>query len=301
MRFHIITTTHNRASQFLTSAASWRKSIEYAGSQASLTVMDSSTYDDLSEQLLLLWPTATFQKSAPDTFWASGMALAEANLLGSGQVKDEDYLVWLNDDSLLDTDSFSRALRATRDHPLSILVCPLRAAGENVAVVGGLQSLKTNPLRFRLIATKNSASASDTFNGNFICVPAPLARRIGGICGELGHHYADLDYGLRNSRLGGLNITLAGTFGETSPTQAPMRDLSSFIRYYRSQKGSGNTGNRRLFLERQGYPRLFSTVFGFLVDLVVILRVSARLQFAIRRKPKCSVGDNFMQERKGIR
>ena len=124
-------------------------------------------------------------------YWARGMALAwRASLKVDGRVGYDGWL-WLNDDVALSPEAIATRLCASyAAHPDAILVgACVNSKGE-----------ETYGLR------------DDLFTGNFVFVPRAVYTKLGMICGEYAHAWADSDYAMRAKRAG-ITVVSCGVVG----------------------------------------------------------------------------------------
>lgn len=149
-------------------------------------------------------------------YWAKGMALAwhealknEAGRMhkSSGRGFRYDCFLWLNDDAVLNANAFSLLLNRYKENPRAILNGTLvDSSGKEVYGYN----------------VQNSGLA-----GNCVLVPRGVYERVGMICGEFSHGWADRDYGLRVQKAG-IPILSAGIVGMTEwhPHRPSLKGLS---------------------------------------------------------------------------
>lgn len=130
-------------------------------------------------------------------YWAKGMELAWRSALEEEKRRaptstlNSNYsgFLWLNDDVELDADALSRLEADSR-------------SGDKI-VVGELENVKgemTYGLR------------GDLFTGNFVFVPRAVYEKLGLICGEYAHAWADSDYAMR-AKHAGIGVVSCGVVG----------------------------------------------------------------------------------------
>lgn len=147
-------------------------------------------------------------------FWAKGMELAwrtaleEEKLHCPAPTQNSHYydgFLWLNDDVELNADALSK---------LELEV----GVGEERILVGELVDEKgevTYGLR------------GDLFTGNFVYVPRAVYEKLGMICGDYAHAWADSDYAMRAKRAG-VKVVSCGVVGrcEGHPNRPSLKGLS---------------------------------------------------------------------------
>ena len=114
-----------------------------------------------------VWPEATIIQGTGTLFWAGGMALAERSAV---RIRP-DYLLWLNDDTLLDPDALPRLLAVSRDEPAAIVVGATVDPETGEGTYGGRTRIDYHPQRLTRLPLATHVQRADTFNGNVLLVP----------------------------------------------------------------------------------------------------------------------------------
>lgn len=127
-------------------------------------------------------------------YWAKGMRLAWETAVEHG---DYDGYLWLNDDVEL------TRMPEFRDDCIQVGEC-VNSKGE---VTYGLRG--------------------DLFTGNFVYVPRSVYEKLGMICGDFAHAWADSDYAMRAKRAG-VKVVSCGIVGkcEGHPNRPSLKGLS---------------------------------------------------------------------------
>lgn len=132
-------------------------------------------------------------------FWAKGMELAwrealkyETALRSTSTTPTFNYdaFLWLNDDVELRPDALRRLSDFMRADRRS---APTEQGADSAVVVGELENA-----RGEIVYGKHG----DLFTGNVVLVPRDVYEKVGMICGEFAHAWADSDYALRCKRAG---------------------------------------------------------------------------------------------------
>lgn len=135
-------------------------------------------------------------------YWAKGMFKAWE--VAVAERDDWDGFLWLNDDAGLDADGLQKLFAANDGE--SIVVGDLsNASGE---IVYGMRE-------------------GGLFTGNCVLVPRKVYERLGMICGEYSHAWADSDYAMMAKRAG-IGAVSAGVVGraEGHPNRPSLMGLS---------------------------------------------------------------------------
>ena len=147
-------------------------------------------------------------------FWAKGMELAwrtalkEEKLHCPTPTQNSHYydgFLWLNDDVELNADALSK---------LEVEV----GVGEERILVGELVDEK---------GVVTYGKRGDLFAGNFVYVPRAVYEKLGMICGDYAHAWADSDYAMRAKRAG-VRVVSCGIVGkcEGHPNRPSLKGLS---------------------------------------------------------------------------
>jgi GT2 family glycosyltransferase len=221
------------------------------GHTAAVTVFltDDGSTDGTAEAVTARFPSVIVVPGDGSLFWAAGMAAAERVAMDG----EPDYLLWLNDDVLLDSDALARLLTASTEAGGALVVGAMRDPSDGRDTYGGRRRDGRHPMRLTPVPSSPSPQPIDTFNGNCVLVPRAVRRRVGPIDGEFAHAFADDDYGLRAGRLGIRMVQAPGTVG-----RCPRHDQAGHVRsladawaFAQSPKGAPWRSQAR-FLRRHG-------------------------------------------------
>jgi len=250
--FHVIMACHNRCELTVQAVRLAQASADRANAVVSFTVFDDGSSDGTAEQLLQLPSAVTILSGDGSAFWASGMAQAEARVLEQASVVTGDFLVWLNDDVMLDVQAFPSILGAVeRAESGSVLVGAMRDIDSGEVTYSGLRRAGPHPLSFTIVPPDARAVPVEAFNGNLVVVPVEVAGTLGGIDGGFSHALADIDYGLRAGRFGIPVLLIPHTLGTCSRNMPiPRSDVKSDWRTFTGPKGGGNFVSLRRILRK---------------------------------------------------
>jgi GT2 family glycosyltransferase len=237
----VIMASHNRAETTVRCLDSLRLATEGTDVSLRLILFDDGSSDDTVDAISFIYPEATVLHGDGNCFWAKSMSLAEKEALA--ERPSADYILWLNDDVVLEPSSVTRLLTAAMCHPDSVICGAVRSENDREVTYSGLVSAGKHPLRLRLVEPdKSEVIPVDTFNGNIVLVPSHIASLIGGIDGEYSHALADIDYGFRCSRARVPVLLAPATYGicERNPVQDQSQPISRQWKSYVGVKGGGN-------------------------------------------------------------
>lgn len=248
---NVLLACHNRAHLTVQSLEGMFASAKSAGVDVSFTVFDDGSTDGTAGLVSGLPVDLTLIRGDGSAFWARSMATAEKALMETLVPDRASYVVWLNDDVILDDDAVARLADCVLKQPGSVVVGAIRSPGSAFVSYSGLRRRGPHPLRFDRVEAADVIQGVDTFNGNLVVVPAAVAIRMGGIDGGFSHGLADIDYGLRCARMGLRIVQAPGTFGTCPRNPSPPRTtlFGEWIRFT-GPKGGGNYGSLRRILRR---------------------------------------------------
>jgi GT2 family glycosyltransferase len=289
MKVTAILTSHNRRERTLACLESYFRQETPSGVALDAVLVDDASSDGTAEAVRATRYPVLLVHGDGDLFWAAGMAEAERRAVAG----EPAYLLWLNDDVVLDGTALRRLLDVASDS--AIAVGALRDAAATTVTYSGVRRASRHPLDFALVAPKDEPLDADTFHGNVALVPRPVYLGVGGIDGGFAHAAADFDYGLRATALGFGVVVAPGTVGICDRDVAPRLwlandsgSLSARLRFALSRKGVPPRSYAR-FLRRHGgwlWPAYFIGSYvrigSELASLAVMTRVRRLRRLAIR-------------------
>lgn len=211
-RVVVLIACHNRRE---TTVRCLRSLIGQDGPEVSVRVVltDDGSTDGTAQAAREVWPGIEVLEGSGTLFWAKAMALA-ASAAG-----EYDFLLWLNDDVVLDPGALSRLLRTHRSLSGSgngepIVVGSLRDPRTGAVTYSGVRRRnRLRPMSFSTIVPTGLPVQAETMNGNLVLIPRRVVRTVGQIDARFSHGLADFDYGLRARSLGCSIWVAAGTLG----------------------------------------------------------------------------------------
>lgn len=233
-----------------------------------LFVTDDGSTDGTAEEIRQLWPAATIVQGTGMLYWAAGMALAERAAVRT----KPDYLLWLNDDTILDPDAIERLLTTSLRHPEAIIVGATTDPVTGERTYGGRFRPGWHPQRLTPLPLSDQPQRADTFNGNVVLIPWAVRQRVGPIDGMFPHAYADDDYGLRATAIGIPIIQAAravGVCSRNSPQAPPAAGFAD--RWARLQAPGGLPWRAQVrYLKRHGDWRWPLVLVGQVVHRLLV-------------------------------
>jgi GT2 family glycosyltransferase len=264
MKLHVIMASHNRRDLTVRAIKRAAESAAVAGIRLSFTIYDDGSTDGTREAVSGLPVSVTLMEGDGSAYWARSMAIAEQSALADAA--HDDWIVWMNDDILLDIDAFQRARASMREEPDHVFAAAFSEPESDLISYGGYRRLSNiHPLRLRPVPPQDRLLDLDTINGNLVFIPVHVIEKIGGIDGRFSHAAADTDFGLR-CRARGVRIRLlSGTFGTCPRNVVTYGNILEDWKSFTSVKGGGNPSSLRLILSLHApliWPALWITTYS---------------------------------------
>ena len=210
MKVTAILACHNRRASTLECLDSYFAQVVDDALELDAVLVDDGSTDGTGEAVRDRFPQTHVVAGSGDLFWAGGMEVAERVAVA----EDPDYLLWLNDDVILDPGALTKLIQTESLGPgACIAVGALRDPATGELTYSGLRRRGLHPLRMDRVAPADEPVEIDTFNGNVVLVSHSARRKIGPIDGAMGHAAADFDYGFRAKHAGVQPFLAPGTVG----------------------------------------------------------------------------------------
>lgn len=188
-----------------------------------VVVVDDGSTDGSSEAIVGAYPAVQVVRGDGNLYWCRGMHRA----IEEAQKHPFDYLLWLNDDTLLFEDALARlldcdaTLLAKSVQPCLIVGSTQDKTSGILSYGGQVRSPGLRRTRFHLIENKGSQPVRcDTMTGNIVLVPAETYALVGNLDPTFEHAMGDTDYALRAGRLGVEVWAAPGVHGTCSDNPA---------------------------------------------------------------------------------
>lgn len=253
-KLHVIVASFNRASTTVRALRSLRDAAAEAEMEFDVTLFDDGSSDGTIGAASAAIENLYVLIGDGSAFWARSMASAERAVLSRGEVADDDWLMWFNDDVVLTPSGIRDLFSASAELAAGVLVGSTSDPSSGELTYGGLRRSRLHPLAFDLVPPPGDTAEGvrvDAFNGNVVLMPVHVARSIGPIDGGFSHAFADVDYGMRASRSGVPVWVTGGIVGYCSRNPVVVQpSLAAAWRSYVGKKGAGNPGSLIRYLRR---------------------------------------------------
>lgn len=262
----VLITVHNRRETTLRCLYSLMdQSLDRSRYELTVYLTDDGCNDGTPEAIRSEFPAVRIIQGDGTLFWNRGMIAAWKEAAR----QDNDYYLWVNDDTLLFKDGIRRLLYTSNLHEENaIIVGSTCASGDSQCVTyGGWQ-------KGQLITDLSSEQPCETFNGNFVLIPHAVFLRLGMNDPFYRHSLGDFDYGLRAKEAGVGVYTTPGICGicdthDRIPVwMDPEQPLKKRWKHFFSP--TGNNPFEYYYYRRKHYGRL-PAISSFVSNLVHFL------------------------------
>jgi GT2 family glycosyltransferase len=240
----VLLTCHNRRELTLKCLDALAKCTLPFGVRLEIYLTDDGSRDNTVSAVLARYPYVRIIYGDGSLFWCRGMAAAQTAALAS----NPDFLLWLNDDTVLECAAIEILMAAYNSHLLAkgkaAIVVGATVAPDGVLSYSGLKAVsRVRRFHFIKVTPGQAPVECEAMNGNIVLIPRVVADEVGGLDVRYAHALGDIDYGLR-ARSRGYPVILAPGFvglctpnssagSMSDPSMTPLARLRLFV----SRKG----------------------------------------------------------------
>ncbi len=194
----ILLTCHNRKQKTLQCLQTLHEATLPIDYTFEVFLVDDGSTDGTGEVIKMEFSEVNIIKGTGNLFWNQGMRLAWKK---ASEIKDYDFYLWLNDDTILDKDGLERILKSYLQAKIFeqnevLITAACRAVlGENKFSYGGRN--ETGP-----VIPNGELQKCKYINGNAVLVPKIIFKVLGNLSKDYTHGIGDFDYGLRAAKNG---------------------------------------------------------------------------------------------------
>jgi len=188
-----------------------------------VVLVDDNSTDGTAAAVRDEFPNVTLLEGDGSLYWNGGMRYA----ISHAMEKDPDYLLMLNDDTMLFDDAIERLVsdhrqvKKRRGCPVVMVGSTHDPETEELTYGGWRRARSVNPLRTEFVTPSDEPKPCDTFNANCALIDREVINRVGNLDAAYTHGFGDYDYGFRVQNQGGEIWVGAGVHGECPRDQGP--------------------------------------------------------------------------------
>lgn len=203
MKISVLMTCFNRRDTTLSCLKSLYESSLPEGISIQVYLVDDASTDGTLEAVISKFPLVKSERGNGTYYWNRGMHRAQEMAMADRP----DYLLWLNDDTILNQDAIS-SLLATHEKLYSnyghtIVVGSTVDRMTGALTYGGAVAVSSfRRFAYQKVWNADMAVECETMNGNVVLIPFPIAQAVGNVDPIFEHAMGDTDYALRARKKG---------------------------------------------------------------------------------------------------
>lgn len=180
-------------------------------------LVDDGSTDGTTEAVIKNFSSVTVIPTDGSFFWNRAMHHAQEIAI----TQQPDFLLWLNDDTIINEDAIIRLLDTYsflyKLHGPTIVVGATEDRKTGKITYGGSVSIsRLRRFTYRKVWSATDPVECETMNGNIVLLPMQVVRRVGNLDPIFEHAMGDTDYALR-ARKAGFHVFVApGYVGKCS-------------------------------------------------------------------------------------
>lgn len=256
-RFRVIMAVFNRKELTLSTIKKLYE-LENQSIKIDITVCDDLSTDGTALAIKDLYPLVQIVKTKGDYFWAKSMHLADVAAFEN----DYDFLVWMNDDTMLFPNAFEMVLRdyTTLQNEKSLLIGALMDPLTGLFTYTGCLDYRfKNKIELTFVGPFGIPVKIGMFSGNFVVIPRSVRALVGPIDKKFSHGWADMEYGYRAASKGFPSYLMSSFVGSSALNPLynfhvdPSNSLINRIKHVYGRKGYQPIDYLRFCLKSFGF------------------------------------------------
>ena len=210
-----VLTTFNRCALTLACLEHLAVAAARAQVELGLVMVDDGSSDDTVRAVRSRFPAAHIEVAGGDLYWCRGMHRAMALAMQ----RQSDFLLWLNDDTVLHPDALTRLLQEAamlrvRTGREVLLAGATADRQGHLSYGGSVAASRWRRFSYRKVWSASQPVPCEVVNGNCVLLPMALTQCVGNLDPAYEHAMGDTDYALRAGAAGFGVFVASGYVGE---------------------------------------------------------------------------------------
>jgi len=212
-RVTALLTSYNRKVNTLECLARLELAARHACVSLDAVLVDDASTDGTAAAVTAAFPWVTLERGDGSLFWNRGMYQAQATAMQRGA----DYLLWINDDTLLVENALSNlldtlgTLRLRLSQTVIVVGSTADRATGRLTYGGSVSPNRLHRFTYSKVWSATKPVECEVMNGNLVLIPLKIAQAVGNLDPVFEHAMGDTDYALR-IRAKGFRIFVAPGF-----------------------------------------------------------------------------------------
>lgn len=224
MTTHVIAllTCHNRKEQTVQCMRALFAGRTSGDSKVSAVLVDDGSTDGTGDAVNTSFPFVVIDRGDGSLFWNRGMHQAHQIAVQA----DPDFLLWLNDDTVLASDAMATLLSTYQElkaaHGCDVLVVgtTIERRSSELTYGGLVATSRLRRFSFRKLPIASEPQECEAMNGNIVLVSRAIYQRLGPVDPVFEHALGDIDYAIRARKAGFRTFVAPGFQGFCSANVA---------------------------------------------------------------------------------
>lgn len=222
VRVAVVMTCHNRRETTMACLKALFSNMLPDRVKMQVVLIDDGSIDGTGDAVQRLYPSVVMERGDGSLFWNRGMHRAQAIAVGL----DPDFILWLNDDTILEEHAIARLLTSFREltsevrKPVIVVGATVDPATDRLSYGGLRTESDLRPFKYAHVWSPDRALECEAMNGNIVLVPKSIYSNLVNLDPVFEHALGDIDYALRARSAGFGIFVAAGYLGSCASNKA---------------------------------------------------------------------------------
>ncbi len=200
---HVLLACHNRKEKTISCLRALRRQRGLPKEmKIETTLFDDGSTDGTANAVRREKLADQIKRGDGNYYWCGAMRTLIKGVAG----EEKDFIVLLNDDTILERDALARLVQTWKwacsgKAKEAIVTGATSSTDHSTTTYGGyIKKTKWHPFRYQLVKPGPKPLPCYTINGNCVLIPKSTMERLGGLDEHFTHSFGDIDLGLRASK-----------------------------------------------------------------------------------------------------